>query len=108
MPSLRFRVSATTTDAMANRKFNVIPAVGAILNLWGAAVTATDTFGLSIGDRDIMVNGSSLNIEASADVVDTDRDQMVFNELVGGGQLFMPVTVTTEAQFLLHLRYGPF
>jgi hypothetical protein len=108
MPALRFRVSATTTDAMANRKFNVLPAVGTIMNLWASCVTATDTFGLSIGDRDILVNGSSMNIEASADVVDTDRDQLVFNELCGGGQLFLPVTVTTEAQFLIILRYGPF
>lgn len=105
MPSLRFRVSATTTDALANRKFSVVPARGAIINLWGAAVTATDTWGISIGDRDIAVNGSAINIEVSADVIDTDRDQMVFNELIGGGQLFLPVTVTTEAQFLIHLRY---
>lgn len=105
MPSLRFRVSATTSDALANRKFSVVPALGAILNLWAACVTTTDTFGVSIGDRDIMVNGSLMNIEAAADVIDNDRDQLVFNELIGGGQLFLPATVTTEAQFLLHLRY---
>lgn len=105
MPSLRFIVAATTTDAMANRKFNVIPAGGAILNLWGAGVTVTDTFGISVGDRDIMVDGSSLSIEISADVIDVDRDQLVFNETVEGGQIFLPVTVTTAAQFLIHLRY---
>ena len=105
MPSLRFRVSATTPDAMANRKFNVIPAGGAILNLWGAGVTGTDSFGISVGDRDIMVNGSLLSIEVSADVIDVDRDQLVFNETVEGGQIFLPVTVTTEGQFLMHLRY---
>jgi len=105
MPSLRFRVSATTTDAMANRKFNVVPADGAILNLWGAGVTGTDSFGVSVGDRDIMVDGSLLSIEISADVIDVERDQLVFNETVEGGQIFLPVTVTTEAQFLIHLRY---
>lgn len=105
MPALRFRVSATTTDALANRKFSVIPAGGAIINLFIACVTATDTFGFSIGDRDLMVNGSSMNIEVSADVVDNDRDQVLFNEIVAGGQLFMPFTVTTEAQTLIHIRY---
>jgi len=90
---------------MANRKFNVIPADGAILNLWGAGVTGTDTFGVSVGDRDIMVDGSLLSIEESADVINVDRDQLVFNEVVEGGQIFLPVTVTTEAQFLIHLRY---
>lgn len=105
MPSLRFRVSATTTDAMANRKFNVIPSNGAVLNIWGSSVTTTDTWGVSVGDRDIAVDGSLVNIEVSADVVDTDRDQLIFNEVVTGGQIFLPVTVTSEAQFLIHLRY---
>lgn len=108
MPTLRFRQAATSTDALANRKFAVIPAVGAILNLWASCVTASDTFGLSVGDRDIMVNGSVTNIEASTTVVDIDRDQLVINELVGGGQLFMPITVTTAMNVLIHLRYGPF
>ncbi len=105
MPSLRFRVAATTPDSMSNRKFNIIPLAGAILNVWAASVTTTDTWGLSVGDRDIIVDGSLLNIEAAADVVDTDRDQVIFNEQVDGGQIFLPVTVTTEAQFLIHLRY---
>lgn len=104
MPTLRFD-SATSTDAMANRKFNVIPEGGAVLNLWASGATAGDTFGLSIGDRDICVNGTELNIEVSADVVDTDRDQLIFNEVVGPGQIFLPVTATAECQFLIHLRY---
>lgn len=108
MPTLRYRQAATTTDSLANRKFSVIPAVGAILNLWASCVTATDTFGLSVGDRDIMVNGSVCNIEASTTVVDIDRDQLVINELIGAGQMFLPITVTTAMNILIHLRYGPF
>jgi len=104
MPSIRFGTT-TSTDALANRKFNIVPPGGAILNMWASSVTNGDTFGLSIGDRDIVVNGTEMNIEASADVIDTDRDQCVFNEVVGPGQLFLPVTVTTEAQFLIHIRY---
>lgn len=104
MPSIRFGTT-TTTDALSNRKFNVIPPQGAILNVWGSSVTNGDTFGLSIGDRDLVVNGTELNIEVAADVIDLSRDQLVINEVVGPGQLFMPVTVTTEAQFFIHIRY---
>ncbi len=104
MPSLRF-ASATNADALSNRKFSVVPVRGAVLNLWGSGATAADSFGLSIGDRDIMVVGSEVNIEISADVVDVSRDQLVFNELVNGGQLFLPVTATAEEQFLIALRY---
>lgn len=104
MPTLRFG-TGTTTDALANRKFNIIPPGGAIVNVWASCVTNGDTFGLSIGDRDIVVNGTEMNIEAAADVIAVNMDQMIFNEVVGPGQLFLPVTVTTEAQFLIHLRY---
>ncbi len=104
MPSLRFD-SATNADALSNRKFSVVPARGAVLNLWASCATAGDVFGLSIGDRDIMVVGSEANIEASADVVDVSRDQLIFNELVKGGQLFLPTTSGTEMQFLLALKY---
>jgi len=105
MPSIRFIVPATTEDAMSNRKFNIIPAGGAILNLWGTGVTVTDTFRLSVGDRDIVVGGSVINVTSSAGVVDTDRDQVVFNEEVDGGQIFLPCTLTTDMNFLIHLRY---
>ncbi len=105
MPSLRFIVPATTTDAMANRKFNVIPAGGAVINAWITSVTVTDTFGLSVGDRDIIVDGSVANVTSSAGVCDIDRDQVIFNEVVEGGQIFLPMTLTTDMNVLIHLRY---
>jgi len=105
MPSLRFIVPATISDAMSNRKFNIIPAGGAVLNLWGTSVTVTDTFGLSVGDRDIVVDGSVANVTSAAGVVDVDRDQIVFNEVVEGGQIFLPCTLTTDMNFLIQLRY---
>lgn len=106
MPSIRpTGVATTTADALANLKFAVVPFGGAILNLWIAGVTVTDNYGLSIGNADLITVGSEINIEISADVIDTSRDQQLFNEVIRGGQLFMPVTVTTEAQFLIALRY---
>jgi len=104
MPGLRF-ASATSTDALSTRKFSVVPVGGAVLNLWASGATASDSWGVSIGDRDIFVNGSEVNIEIAVDVVDVQRDQLVFNELIGGGQLFLPVTATAEIQFLINLRY---
>jgi len=105
MPSLRFIVPATTPDAMSNRKFNVIPTPGAIMNVWASSVTVTDTWGISVGDRDIVVGGSVANVVSAAGVVDVERDQVVFNEEVEGGQIFLPATLTTDMNFLIHLRY---
>lgn len=105
MPSIRARVSATTANALATQKFRTVPPMGALLSLWAAAVTGTDNFGLAIGNQDIVVQGTVMNIEVSADVIDIDRDQVVFQEQIPGGELFLPVTVTTEAQLLIALRY---
>ena len=106
MPTITGRVSAVTSDALANKKFNVIPESGAILNVWAAGATKDDAIGVSVGDRDIAVQGTIINIESSADVIDVNRDQVIFNEVVGGGQLFLPVSaVTTELAYLIHLRY---
>jgi|TARA_R110002110_G_scaffold415443_1_gene649836 hypothetical protein len=106
MPTIRpGGVTSTTADDLSNRKFSVVPPGGAILNMWIAGVTTGDTFGLSSGDRDIIVNGSEMNVESSADVVDIARDQVAFDELVLPGQLFLPITLSTEVQYLIHLQY---
>jgi len=105
MPSLRFIVPATTPDAMSNRKFNIVPAGGAIMNLWVTSVTVTDTFGISVGDRDLIVDGSVANVTSAAGVCDVERDQVLFNEEVDGGQIFLPMTLTTDMNVLIHLRY---
>jgi len=105
MPSIKPPGGATSSDALANIKFSVIPLGGAILNFWAAGATAADAVGLSIGDRDLLVTGSECNIEASADRVSVDTDQLLFNEAVNAGQLFLPVTATAEVQFLIALRY---
>lgn len=104
MAVVRFR-SATSTDAMSNRKFNVIGGNGAILNVWASGVTAADVIGLSVGDRDVLVQGSPINVEASTYVIDIDRDHVVVDEVVEPGQIFMPITATTAVNVLMTIRY---
>lgn len=102
-PTIRGRATATTEDALANVKFADIPASGAIVNGWFRGATETDKLGLSIGDRDLMV-ASQPNV--SADSINVNEDQMIFNEVVGGGHLYLPVTaVTTEVEWQIHIRY---
>ena len=105
MPTMRVQVSSTTSDSLSNIKFSVVPPGGAILNVWISCVTGTDSWGLSVGDKDVVVDGTLSNVEASADVIAKERDQEIFDEVVGAGQIFFPVTVTTQAQFTAHLRY---
>lgn len=106
MPSVRRRVTATTADSMSGQRFKFIPPGGAVINLWSAGVTATDDIGLLVGQVEILPAGTDINIEVAADVLDRSRDQLLFNEFVQGGELFVPVTVTTEMQYLLALAYA--
>lgn len=100
MPTIKVSNQATAANALALLKFNRLTSP-ALISLWAAGVTVTDTLGLSIGDREVLV-GANPNIEISADVVDTNRDQILFAEPAEPGmELFMPVTVTTATNFLL-------
>jgi hypothetical protein len=106
MPTIRRAVTATTTDALQGVTFAEIAAPGAIVNAWVSSVTNGDTFGFKLGDREIVVDPTECNIEVAADCIDVSRDQVVFGEVVGPGRLIFPVSaVTTELQFLIHVRY---
>lgn len=108
MPVIRKKVTAATDDALANLNFSVVPAPGAILNLWASTATAGDTIGLNIGSQNIIAPGTPVNLESANEVVDNDRDQMLFNEVVGPGRLQLPLgTVTLDTSFILDIRYLP-
>lgn len=110
MPTIRVSPQSTTTDALSNVKFNTIPPGGAILNMWATGTTAGDSLGLSVGDRDLIVDGAEVNLESPATGMGVDRinvaqDQLLFDEVVGPGQLYLPCTLTTEMHVMIHIRY---
>jgi hypothetical protein len=105
MPTLTGRVAATTDNALATDPFNTIPEGGAIANMWISGVTGTDTFGFRVGNEVFITDGAAINIEISADVVDDSRDQVLFNEELPPGLMSLPITLTTEVNYKIHLRY---
>lgn len=103
MASRRIDVGAVSADAIANEEIRRVD-VPSIVNLWASCVTNGDTIGLLLNRTEIMPTDEA-NIESSADVIDTSRDQLVFNTRVGRGQLRVPIgAVTTEIQFLLSVE----
>lgn len=103
MASRRIDVGTATADAIATEEIRRVE-VPSVVNLWASSVTNGDQIGLSLNRTEIMP-ADECNIEASADVIDTSRDQLVFNTVVGAGQLRVPIpTVTTEVQFLLSVE----
>lgn len=103
MASRRLGITAVTADALSDEDIRRVE-VPSIINFFASSVTNGDQVGLRL-DRTIIMDDGECNIEISADVIDTDRDQLVFGTVVGRGQLRVPVpTLTTELQFLLSVE----
>lgn len=103
MSSRRLLVSATTTDALQNEDIRSVERAS-IVNLWATTVTVTDTIGLRLDKTIIMDEGTANVSAAAAGMVDVGRDQLVFDQIVGRGNLRLPVTVGTSAIFLLSVQ----
>lgn len=103
MASRRLLVSATTNDALADQDIRKVEAPS-VVNLWASAVTITDQIGLRLGKTIILDDGTANVSAAALGLVDTDRDHLVFNSVVGEGDLRIPVTVTTSLIFIVSVE----
>ena len=103
MSSRRALVSATTNDALSDQDIRTVE-VPSVVNLWASCVTVTDTIGLRL-DKTIIMDDGTCNIRAAAiGIVDSSTEQLIFNSVVGPGQLRLPVTVTTSLIFLISVE----
>ena len=106
MGSRRIDVGAPVGDAISDEEIRRVEAPS-IVNLFASSVTNGDTIGLFLNKTEILAT-DECNIEASADVIDTARDQLVFDTIVGEGQLRVPIgAVAVELQFLLSVEPIP-
>jgi len=100
MASRRLLISATTNDALADQDIRTVD-LPSVVNLWASCVTVTDQIGLRV-DRTIILDDGLLNIHAAAlGLVNVSDDQLVFNPVVGGGTLRIPVPILTTSLILL-------
>ncbi len=100
MPSIKIANQVSAGDALNGLRFTKLKRP-ALISLWVAAVTVTDTVSMSVGDREVL-RLANPNIEISADVVDTSRDQILFAEPAEGDEdLSLAVVATTAVGFLV-------
>lgn len=91
MPAISLKnVAAGTANALDGLKFQEIPSDGAFVTIYASTPTAGGEISFSVENEDHLV-GAEVNIESSADVVDTDRDLVLDREPVGGGKMFLSV-----------------
>jgi len=104
MASRRLLVSAVTNDALSDQDIRTVESPSEI-NLWATSVTVTDNIGLRL-DKTVIMDDGTCNVAAAAvGMVDTDRDQLLFNTIVGVGTLRLPVpTLTTSLIFLISVE----
>ena len=100
MSSRRLLVSAVTNDALADQDIRDVLGPS-VVNLFATSVTISDFIGLRLDKTIIMDDGTANVSAAAAGMVDTDRDQLVFDSLVGRGTLRIPVSVLTTSLIFL-------
>lgn len=103
MASRRLAVAAVTGDAIATEEIRRVDQPST-LNFWASSATNGDQVGVLLNRTEILPAGE-INVEVAADVIDTSRDQLLFNTVIGRGQLRVPVpAVTTELQFMISVE----
>ena len=91
MPSIRLsNVAAGVANALDGLQFQDIPEPGALVTIYASTAVALGTISYSVGTERFLVN-ASINIEQSADEVNTDSDMVLDREPVPAGKQFLAV-----------------
>jgi len=91
MPSIKLsNVAAGTANALDGLQFQDIPEPGALISIYASTPTAGGLISYSVGTERYLV-AASVNIEISADVVDTGQDMVLDREPVPAGKQFLAV-----------------
>jgi len=91
MPAISLKnVAAGTANALDGLQFQDIPEPGALVSIFATTPTAGANIDYRVGTESFLQLAQT-NIEISADVVDTDRDQILMREPVPAGKQFLSV-----------------
>ena len=106
MPTIsRKNVAAGTANAVDGLQFQDIPAGGALVTIYASTAAAGGTIDYTV-DQERMLVAAELNIEGSADVVNTEVDLILNREPVPAGKQFMSVN-SQVANFVLVIENLP-
>jgi len=91
MPSIRLsNIAAGVANALDGLQFQDIPEPGALISIYASTAVALGTISYSVGTERFLVL-ASINIEGSADVVNTNVDMVLDREPVPAGKQFLSV-----------------
>jgi len=90
MPSIRISNAGVQANALDGLQFQDIPEPGALVTIYASTAVALGTISYSVGTERFLVL-ASINIEQSADEVDTNLDMILDREPVPAGKQFLSV-----------------
>jgi len=90
MPSIRISNAGVQPNAVDGLQFQDIPAGGALVTIYASTAVAGGTISYNVGTERFLVL-ASVNIESSADVVNTQVDMVLDREPVPAGKQFLSV-----------------
>ena len=90
MPSIRISNAGVQANAVDGLQFQDIPEPGALVTIYASTPTAGGTISYSVGTERFLVL-ASINIEKSADEVNTNADMILDREPVPAGKQFLSV-----------------
>jgi len=90
MPSIRVSNAGVQANALDGLQFQDIPEPGALVTIYASTAIALGTISYSVGTERFLVL-ASINIEQSADEVDTNLDMILDREPVPAGKQFLSV-----------------
>jgi len=90
MPSIRISNAGVQANAVDGLQFQDVPEPGALVTIYATTAVALGTISYSVGTERFLVL-ASINIEASADEVLTNRDMILDREPVPAGKQFLSV-----------------
>ncbi len=90
MPSIRISNAGVQANALDGLQFQDIPEPGALVSIYASTAVALGTISYSVGTERFLVL-ASVNIEQSADEVDTNLDMILDREPVPAGKQFLSV-----------------
>jgi len=91
MPSIkRVNIAAGVVNDVDGLHFQDIPEGGALVSIYGSTAVVLGNIDYSVGTERFLV-GAQLNVESSADIVDTSADLVLDREPVPAGKQFLAV-----------------
>ena len=103
MPAIKRQITAATENALTNLRFTR-PKRPTLVSLWASSATAGEDLSFSVDDL-VVADSCEINLEAANQVIDVQRDQILFREPCPAGEYVLAVpAVAADMSYQLNIE----